>query len=207
MSIYLGNKLIGNNGYNENDVLNISDDKFIDRTILSYSNSERTLISACAFAACASLVTVDCPSVIGINNSAFYSCTSLLQINFPNCTTISGSAFYNCTALLEVNLPKCETIAGDGFAFCTNLTSVYLPKCKSLYDHAFYACSNLISFNLTGISSIPTLITSGVFTLTPIAGYSSIAGQYGSIYVPASLYSSFLTATNWSYYSSRIVSI
>jgi len=56
------------------------------------------------------------------------------------------------------------------------------------------------------VSSVPTLGLSA-FASTPIGGYSDSAGQYGSVYVPASLYSSFLTANNWSLISSRIASV
>ena len=43
---------------------------------------------------------------------------------------------------------------------------------------------------------------------TPISNYtSSTGGVYGSIYVPASLYNDYVTDTNWSAYSARIVSV
>jgi hypothetical protein len=53
---------------------------------------------------------------------------------------------------------------------------------------------------------VPTLSTN-VFDSTPIGGYSTSAGQYGSVYVPASLYNDFIVAENWSSISSRIVSV
>ena len=68
-----------------------------------------------------------------------------------------------------------------------------------------YSCYNLISLNLAEVSSVPTLGT-GAFTSTPIGGYSTSAGQYGSVYVPSSLYNDFLIAPNWSNISSRILS-
>ena len=46
------------------------------------------------------------------------------------------------------------------------------------------------------------------FTSTPIAGYTtSTGGVYGSIFVPASLYDRYISATNWVTYSSRFVSV
>lgn len=82
-----------------------------------------------------------------------------------------------------------------------------MPACTSVRDNAFIYCYNLVSLYLTGVSMVPTLGGTSVFTSTPIGGYSASAGQYGSVYVPASLYDSFLVATNWSSIASRIVSV
>jgi hypothetical protein len=50
---------------------------------------------------------------------------------------------------------------------------------------------------MNNVTSVPTLRYSNAFSSTPIAGYTtSTGGIYGSIYVPASLYESFKTATN-----------
>jgi hypothetical protein len=57
---------------------------------------------------------------------------------------------------------------------------------------------------LTG-SSVCALAHSNAFSSTPIGGYSTSAGTYGSIYVPASLIDAYKTATNWTYFSSRFV--
>ena len=79
--------------------------------------------------------------------------------------------------------------------------------CSIINDLAFTSCYNLISLNLTNVSSVPILSGTSVFNSTPIGGYSASAGQFGSIYVPASLYNDFLVAENWSNVSSRIVSV
>ena len=54
-------------------------------------------------------------------------------------------------------------------------------------------------------SSVCQLLNSSAFYSTPIGGYSAEAGTYGSIYVPSSLVASYKAATNWTYFSSRIV--
>jgi hypothetical protein len=51
------------------------------------------------------------------------------------------------------------------------------------------------------------LYASNAFSSTPIGGYSTSAGTYGSIYVPTSLLTSYKNATNWTYFSSRFVGI
>jgi hypothetical protein len=50
-------------------------------------------------------------------------------------------------------------------------------------------------------------LNSNAFASTPIGGYSTSTGTYGSIYVPASLLTSYQTATNWTYFSSRFVGV
>ena len=68
----------------------------------------------------------------------------------------------------------------------------------------FSNCSNLSMFVIgTGYSSVCVLSTYNIFENSPIE-YSSYLGYYGSIYVPASLVDAYKTATNWTYYSSRI---
>ena len=120
-------------------------------------------------------------------------------------TSIKNRAFAYCTNLTSVNLPSCSSIGPHAFASCTSLTTVSLPVCSYIGTYAFYRCYNLVSLYMTSISSVPTLSLSA-FISTPIGGYNSSASKHGLVYVPASLYSSFLTATNWSDIATRIVS-
>ena len=100
------------------------------------------------------------------------------------------------------------TVIGDYvFARCSSLTTVSFPSAKYISTSAFYRCYNLLSFYLMG-SSVASLANVNAFASTPISNYtSSTGGVHGSIFVPASLYNSYLTAANWSLYSSRIVSV
>jgi hypothetical protein len=97
----------------------------------------------------------------------------------------------------------------NAFQSCISLTTASFSKCSYIGGSVFSDCYNLISLYLNSVSSVPTLdgATSRVFYSTPIGGYSDIAGRYGSVYVPSSLYNSFLTATNWSSIAARIVSV
>jgi hypothetical protein len=70
----------------------------------------------------------------------------------------------------------------------------------------FKNCIYLKSLYLMG-SSLCQLYSSNAFASTPIGGYSTYTSTYGSIYVPASLLTSYQTATNWTYFSSRFVGI
>ena len=120
-------------------------------------------------------------------------------------TSIKNRAFAYCTNLTSVNLPACTSIGAYAFASCSSLTTVSLPVCTSIGGHAFEDCYNLVSLYLTSISSVPTLSLSA-FDSTPIGGYNSSASKHGLVYVPTSLYNSFLTAENWSDIATRIVS-
>jgi len=57
-------------------------------------------------------------------------------------------------------------------------------------------------------SSVCTLSNVNAFTSTPISNYTtSTGGVHGSIYVPASLYDTYIASTNWATYSARFVSV
>lgn len=178
-----------------------------------------------AFASCNSIVTASFPMATSIGNSAFASCTKLTTASFAVATDIGNGAFVYCTSLTTINMPVVETINMSAFTSCYKLTSLSLSTVKTIGSYAFNSCSSLYTarfsaaefigsgafqkcFKLKSLyllgSSICTLAASNAFTSTPIGGYSTSAGTYGSIYVPASLLSSYKTATNWSYFSRRI---
>ena len=163
-------------------------------------------IGSYAFRSCTRLTTASFPSCTSISMCAFSYCSSLTTANFPLCISIGGSAFYSCSRLTTASFPLCTSISTNVFAYCYRLTTVSFPSCTSIGASAFVYCYNLLSIYLLG-SSVPFL-SSNAFYSTPIGGRTtSTGGVYGSIFVPASLYSSYLTATNWSVYSSRIVSV
>lgn len=72
-------------------------------------------------------------------------------------------------------------------------------------QYAFYNCTSLTSAAFTK-NSVVTLSATNAFMNTPMS-VSTYTGNFGSIYVPASLVSSYKTATNWAAYANRIVSI
>ena len=163
-----------------------------------------TSIGSSAFASCTSLTTVNFPVATSIGASAFYGCSSLTTVSFSKLSIIGGYAFASCRSLTTVSFPVATSISVGAFYSCTSLTTVSFPVATSIGASAFRGCFNLKSLYLTG-SSICTLSNSNAFSSTPIGGYSTSAGTYGSIYVPASLLTSYQTATNWTYFSSRFV--
>lgn len=163
-------------------------------------------IASDAFGHCTSLTTVSFPAAKTMNVGAFSSCTNLTSVNFPVVTVISNAAFSNCYRLTAVSFPAAKTIGMFAFRNCSSLTTVSFPAATTICGSAFYKCYNLTKLYLMN-SSVCILSVSNAFTSTPIGGYSTSAGTYGSIYVPASLLTAYQTATNWTYFSSRFVGI
>lgn len=176
-------------------------------TMTSFSNSEVSTIGTGAFAYCTNLTTVSFPSCTSIGNYAFQLCTRLTTASFPSCKSIGSSAFAYCYSLTTANFPLCKSIGLSAFAYCSSLITANFPSCTSIGANAFNRCYNLLSLYLTG-SSIVNLSNPNTFTSSPIAGYTtSTGGVYGSIFVPSSLYSTYIASTNWVYFSSRFVSV
>ena len=144
---------------------------------------------------------------MSISSNAFGGCTALTTASFDNCVYIDNRAFGWCYSLNRVTLPNCRYISDTAFAYCSALSTISLPNCASIGGYAFFSCVHLLSFYLTG-SSMVTIEYPDVFSHTPIAdSTASTGGVYGSIFVPASLYASYIANAVWSYYSQRFVSL
>lgn len=181
-------------------------DQLVARTITTASGSA-TNIGVYAFAECRSLTTVIFTEAETVDGGAFTSCVSLHNISLPNVKKVYASAFAFCSTISEINFPKAVSIFTSAFWNCKNITTVYLRDVINISATAFARCNNLLSLYLMG-SSVPVLSNTNAFSSTPISNYTtSTGGVYGSIFVPSSLYNSYLTATNWSIFSSRFVSV
>lgn len=200
--------------YNSLKTINFLKVQTINRYAFAYCSDLTTInfpiathINNYAFRGCSSLATISFPKVTTIEIFAFTECSALTTANFPAATIIDISAFYGCRSLTTISFPVVSDIRGYAFANCTALTTISFPSATYIGSSAFRSCHNLLSLYLLG-SSVPTLANTNAFYSTPILGYTtSTGGVYGSIYVPASLYSSYITATNWATYSSRFVSV
>jgi hypothetical protein len=175
-------------------------------SLTTASFSAVTSIDYGAFEDCSSLTTVSFPKAITIGNYAFDYCSNLTTTSFPATTSIGNYAFHHCNSLTIVSFPEATYIGNSTFYGCSSITIANFPVATSICSCAFRNCYNLKSLYLTG-SSVCKLSASNAFTSTPIGGYSASAGTYGSIYVPASLLTSYKKATNWTYFSSRFVGI
>lgn len=167
---------------------------------------ECKVVGSYAFAQCSNLQNLELPKCTTVFISAFASCKSLTTIDLPNCTSIYNYAFNTCEELVNVNLPSCKILLNSAFSNCYSLSTMSLPAAKDIRPGVFMKCYNLKSLYLMG-SSLCKLSNSNAFTSTPIGGYSTSAGTYGSIYVPASMLASYKAETNWTYFSNRMVGI
>ena len=205
---------------------------FARTTSLAYFSGGSTVlgISINAFERCASLATVSFPACTSIGNSAFYSCAKLTTLSFPACRAIGNGAFAGCASLQTASFPACTVVASNAFNGCTRLRTLSFPECNIISSYAFYGCASittasfpactsigssafqgctrLISLYLLG-SSVVSLNNVNAFSSTPLYNYSTTAGQWGSIYVPSSLYNSYIAAAVWSNASiqARLVSM
>ncbi len=170
------------------------------------------LISGCyAMMSRASVTYVGMPSLTTLVNTTylFYQCSFLEDVNFPKLSSVSscGSLFAYCSSLKSIAFPELESVMMNAwFSNCTALSTAIFPKLTSMSGAAgFASCHNLISLFLLA-SSMCTLgvAVSQMFASTPLYNYSTLAGQWGSIFVPSSLLTSYKNATNWTTISSRI---
>ena len=175
-------------------------------SLTSINLSNANYIGSYAFYSCPSLTSVDLPIASYIGSYAFYSCYSLALVNLSIASYIENYAFTYCSSLASINLPMVRSIGNGTFSNCYSLALVNLPMASYIGSSAFCRCYRLLSLYLLS-TSVATLASENAFTSTPISKYTtSTGGVYGSIYVPSSLYSSYITATNWTVYSSRFYS-
>lgn len=174
---------------------------------ISINSNISSVPSSCFFnnTFLSSINTLNCTEVYP---SAFYHCDNLTSISLPSCVNIYGNyAFGYCSKLTDVSVPVCKSFGYYAFTRCIKLSTISMPACTSIGNYVFSGCYNLLSVYLN-VSAVPSLGNINTFSSTPISNYTtSTGGIYGSIFVPTSLYSSFISATNWANYSSRIVSM
>lgn len=171
------------------------------------SASNVTDIEEHAFDGCSRLEEVYIGSAFSASNSAFAYCSSLRKVVLPTMVTCGSYVFTDCVSLTDVSLPQLGTLGIATFNKCLNLSMISLPKASIIQRSAFASCYHLLSLYLMSNSRV-YLNNSSAFNSTPIGGYTaSTGGVYGSIFVPASLYSDYLTANYWSLYSDRFVSV
>lgn len=180
----------------------------IERTASTITDNTVTQIGSSAFMSYSTLKEVEFQAVSSyIGGSAFYSCYNLAIASFPSAKQINNSAFYNCSSLSIFYAPNVSRILDQAFVYDSHLTTLSFDKLSYISMAAFRACTRLTSLYLMRQNTICSLHASSVFSSTPIGGYSAVAGQYGSVYVPATLYSDYINNNVWSWFSARIVSV
>lgn len=172
----------------------------------SFQNIE--YIGTQAFANCNKLTNLNISNVVALGNSAFLLAGSYItSLSLSKLISVGQAVFSGALSLTYFRANIIKSANSTLFSSCANLSTIRLDAIEDLnYSYIFRGCSRLLSLYLLG-SRIPPL-NSTAFTSTPMSTYTTYTnGEYGKIYVRASLYDSWLTTTNWTLYSARIVSL
>lgn len=180
-----------------------------------------TTLGVKLFSYCTSLSSVTIPSgVTYIDTGAFYNCPSLSAVTIPSGVTFIGQeTFSGCTSLNSVNIPngiedvKANTfsytnvenitipdsinrILNKSFDHCANLKNVTIGTGCTIISMAFQYCTNLQ--NVTINATTPPMLLSSPFADT---------NDTFIIHVPAASLQTYKSASGWSAFADRIISI
>ena len=165
-------------------------------------------IGSHAFDGAQGLKGITLGSVSSITAYAFKYCGQLsyISMDYASVQTLSSGCFSGCNVLNITDVfTNCTTIGDAAFWAVMSTTALSFPKASIIGNQAFIGMTSLASLYLMG-TSVPTLAATNAFQNTPISS-SSYLGHFGSIFVPASLYDSYIAAANWSAYAARFVSV
>ena len=135
-----------------------------------------------------------------------YRSSNVVTAEFPELEHISyygmTYTFYGASSLKSVSFPKLKSIYGDGFgncfANCNSLSAVYMPNLShspgGSFNWAFSGCTNLALIDFHKSKGVPQ-IDSSTFNNT---------NDTFTVLVPATLYTQWKSATNWSTIASQI---
>lgn len=123
------------------------------------------------------------------------STDEVISVSMYNVASLESSTFMNYPNLVSISFPKVTFYGDDTFAGCTSLSEVDI-NVPSLGDRVFAECTSLKTVNVTfnGLVTIGSDVFSGCTALTSICVFEDY-------------YSDYLSAPNWSDYSSLIVSV
>ena len=173
-----------------------------------------------AFQSCFNIESINIPKITNVPESIFSNCYRLSSLEALNANTLSNNSFEKCYSLNGFNLSnitKVENYALTNAGFGT----VTLPNCTSLGSYVING-TRTSTVDLSTKITIPancfrdayslmhlilrsndvcSLASTSALTTTPISN------GIGWIYVPTDLVNTYKTASNWSTYADRIVSI
>ena len=166
-----------------------------------YYYSTITSIPAYTFVGCYNLKSISLPNCITIGSSAFTDCYNLSKgglsfVSLPKCKSVYFEAFYYCRSIYYADLPVCTHIGSYAFTQADKMSYVNIPQCNRIRSYVFQNCTKLKTISLSQVTSVTKLDNSNAF-------YN--CKSLTSIYVPMSLVDAFKSATNWTYFSSKIV--
>ena len=112
-------------------------------------------------------------------------------------TPLLGTNRVYCNMLKKVEVGSGVTsIGSQAFYFCYSLSSVVIPQGVTKIDNsAFSSCSSLVVLDFSELTSVPKLSSA-----SSIPSHAELR-----IVVPDDLYDTWIAATNWSSFASKIV--
>lgn len=140
-------------------------------------------------------------NVTDISDSAFSNCDRLKMSNLPaGLIDIGAYAFYGNNAISISKIPVGVTTINEGvFQRCFSLKDItFLGNISKINNYAFYFCSKLSKLVFPSNSVVPILQGTNVLKNTS----SELI-----IYIPDALYDTWIAATNWATYASKIKKI
>ena len=170
--------------------------QIVERSITSFIDDELTAIGMFSFYGCKELQEVSLPLVTELQDATFRGCSKLTAFDFSNVTKIGVETFYAC-GLTEVYGPIIRYLGGVTFRYCSSLVKAILPKVTYIGTSTFSDCSSLSSLVVGTELDDETAICT-------LDGTSSLPSSIDAIYVPYNLQDKYKTATNWSFFASKI---
>ena len=103
-----------------------------------------------------------------------------------------------CNMLQKVEIGTGVTSIGNyAFSYCYSLSSIVIPdSVTSIGNNVFNSCYGMAFYDFSTHTAVPTLSNTNAFQNIP---------SDCKIIVPDSLYDTWIAATNWSSYSSKII--
>lgn len=180
-----------------------------------------------AFDSCENLESFDFTNIKSVSSKAFLNCKKLHLKNLQNIEVIGNDAFGYCKSIEndEVNLPNLTTSEGGflgvpnikrikdlgkstfvggfgGSSGCDIMEYVILPETTTFLNHyAFGGNGGTVRRTLNGAFVCKAI------TPPEAAGWHSFPAGTFNIYVPDASVEAYKTATNWSAYADRIMSM
>ena len=161
-----------------------------------------TSIGNYVFNNCYSLANITIPAgVTSIGEFVFNTCCSLANLTIPaEVTSIGNSTFNNCYSLANITISTGVTsIGANAFTSCSSLASITIPtSVTSINKYAFSNCYGMRYYDFSACTAVPALSNTNAFTSIP---------SDCQILIPSALFDEWSTATNWTTYASKMVSV
>lgn len=169
---------------------------------ISFSGSN-TLCSHSLFGNCYSLLKIRIPKATTLLGVSCFSDSGLKSVTIPTSARLETYCFRRCFGLKNVTLTALNTnvtkIEDHDFSDCYNLLNIFIPNTVTkIESSAFASCSNVLVYDFSTFTSVPKL--------DDTQGFAYI-NYFCKIKVPTSLYGSWISSTNWSYYANYIVAV